>query len=85
MQEMTTLKEEHDEEKATYMQQVSRVKSETLTLVQKESENEMQKDVTAAIADRDRYWQDVINKTEDQNAKDLAAKVTPRTVKHVSK
>lgn len=57
------------------MQQVSRVKSETLTLVQKESENELQKAVTAAIADRDKYWQEVINKTEDDNAKALAAKV----------
>lgn len=57
------------------MQQVSRVKSETLNLVQQESEKDLQKAVTAAITERDKYWEEKLSKLEDDQAKALAQKV----------
>lgn len=71
MQELGSLREQQDEEKATFMQQVSRVKSETLTLVQQESEKDQEK----AVAARDRVWEERISEMEDEQAKKLASKV----------
>ena len=51
--------------------QVSRVKSETLTLVQQESE----KDTEKAVAARDKHWEDKLSQLEDDHAKQLAKKV----------
>lgn len=64
-----------DEEKSVYMQQVSRVKSETLTLVQEESEKEREKAVSAAARERDQYWEERLGSMEDDYAKKLAHKV----------
>lgn len=72
---MSTLKAEADEERASYMQQVSRVKSDTLTLVQQENDKEREKAVNAAASQRDDYWQQKVGDMEDEQAKKLASKV----------
>ena len=51
--------------------QVSRVKSETLNLVQQENE----KDTEKAVAARDKHWEDKLSQLEDDHAKQLAKKV----------
>jgi len=53
------------------MQQVSKVKTETLTLVQEESEKEQQKAVSA----RDKMWEERLSSMEDELAQKLASKV----------
>jgi hypothetical protein len=57
------------------MQQVSRVKSETLALVQEESDKEREKAVIAASNERDKYWEEKLGSLEDEFAKKLAQKV----------
>ena len=51
--------------------QVSRVKSETLSLVQQEGE----KDTEKAVAARDKHWEEKLSQIEDDHAKQLAKKV----------
>lgn len=55
--------------------QVSRVKSETLNLVQQESE----KDTEKALQSRDKHWEDKLSQLEDDQAKKLARKVSSVT------
>ena len=47
------------------------MKSETLTLVQQESEKDLEK----AVAARDKVWEQRLSDMEDENAKKLANKV----------
>jgi len=60
------------------MMQVSKVKSDTLTLMQQESDLGQ----TKVVAARDAYWRQKIDEMEDEQAKHLAAKV--RLWRHLS-